>query len=139
MEKMGIKGLAYPKYDLTLCTYCSGLSRIILMAIAQAWKGVPFDNVEVLTGKIVKPTPGKKKTILLGKCIYQANKDNPHIQEMLAVKGCPPSTNDIFEALRQAGIAVDQDLFKNMDRVPGMNMKRYKGKPEFEESFFTIT
>jgi len=39
---------------------------------------------------MMKPTPGKKKTILIGKCIYQANKDNPDIQEMIAVKGCPP-------------------------------------------------
>ena len=87
MAKMGIKGLSYPKYDLSICTYCSGLTRMVLMAIAQAWEGEPWEDVEVLTGKEMKATPGHKKTILLGKCIYQANKDNPHIQEMLAVKG----------------------------------------------------
>ena len=139
MAKMGIKGLSYPKYDLSICTYCSGLTRMVLMAIAQAWKGKAWEDVEVLTGKEMKATPGYKKTILLGKCIYQANKDNPHIQEMLAIKGCPPSPDAIFKALRQAGIEVDKDFFEHMDRVPGMHMKRYEGKPEFDETFFRIT
>ena len=139
MAKMGIKGLSYPKYDLSICTYCSEFTRIVLMAIAQAWEGEPWEDVEVLTGKEMKATPGHKKTILLGKCIYQANKDNPHIQEMLAIKGCPPSSDGIFKALRQAGIEVDKGLFEEMDRVPGIQMKRYEGKPEFDETFFTIT
>ncbi|MGD9039915.1 MAG: DUF362 domain-containing protein [Desulfobacteraceae bacterium] len=139
MVRMGIKGLSYPKYDLSICTYCAGLTRIVLMAIAMAWKGKPWGDVEVLTGKEMKATPGYKKTILLGKCIYQANKDNPHIQEMLAIKGCPPSEEGIFKALRQAGIEVDKGFFDEMDKVPGIQMKRYEGKPEFDEAFFTIT
>ena len=139
MAKMGIKGLSYREYDLSICTYCAGLTRIVLMAIAMAWKGKPWEGVEVLTGKEMKARPGYKKTILLGKCMVQANKDNPHIQEMLAVKGCPPSAGGIFKALRQAGIEVDKGFFEEMDRVPGMQMKKYEGKPEFDESFFTIT
>ena len=39
MEMMGIQGLAYYKYDLSLCTYCSGMTSTILAAIAKAWKG----------------------------------------------------------------------------------------------------
>ncbi len=139
MAKMGIKGLSYPKYDLSICTYCAGLTRMVLMAIAQAWKGEPWEDVEVLTGKEMKATPGYKKTILLGKCIYQANKENPHIQEMLAIKGCPPSPSEIFKALRQAGIQVDKGFFEDMDRVPGIHMKKYEGKPEFDETLFTVT
>jgi hypothetical protein len=37
----------------------------------EAW-----DDVEVLTGKKMQPTPGKKKTILLGQCMYNLHKDN---------------------------------------------------------------
>jgi len=88
MEKIGVKGLSYPKYDHTLCTSCSGLNWITLSAIAQAWKGEPWDDVEILTGKIMRPTPGKKKTILMGKCMYEANRNHPDIQEMIPVKGC---------------------------------------------------
>jgi len=139
MEKMGIKGLSYPKYDLTICTYCSGLTGVILSAIALAWKGEPWDDVEVLTGKAMRPTPGKKKTILIGKCMYQANRDNPDIQEMLAVKGCPPSLKVVVKVLHQAGIEVDPAIFEHVDEAPGFFMRRYEGKPEFEESFFVIS
>lgn len=138
MEKMGIKGLSYPEYDLSICTHCSGLTGVILFAIAQAWKGEAWDNVEVLTGKAMKPTPGKKKTILIGKCMYQANKHNPDIREMLAVKGCPPSPKAVVKALHQAGIEVDPALFEHIDKAPGLFMRKYEGKPEFEEAFFAV-
>lgn len=139
LAKMGIKGLSYPKYDLSMCTYCSAINGIILFAIAQAWKGEPWDDVEVLTGKIMKPTPGKKKTILLGKCMYEANKEHPNIQEMIPVKGCPPSPKAVIKAFHQAGIMVNPAIFENMDKAPGFYMGKYRDKPEFEESFFTVT
>jgi uncharacterized protein (DUF362 family) len=138
MEKMGVQGLSYRKYDLSLCTYCSPINGVTLWSIAMAWKGKPWDDVEVLTGKTMKPTPGKKKTILLGKCIYQANKDNPDIQEMIAVKGCPPTPKAIVEALQKAGIEVDPAHLEGIETYPGMFMKRYEKRPEFQESFFTI-
>ncbi len=138
MEKMGIQGLSYPKYDLSLCTYCTPINGVTLWSIAKAWKGQPWDDVEVLTGKTMKPTPGKKKTILLGKCMYQANKDHPDIQEMIAVKGCPPSPQAIVKALKQAGIEVDPAHLEGVDTYPGMFMRRYEKRPEFEESFYSV-
>jgi hypothetical protein len=50
LEKMGIKGLSYPKYDQTICTYCSGFTTVMLMAIASAWRK-PWDEIEILTGR----------------------------------------------------------------------------------------
>ena len=138
MKRIGIRGISYRKYDLTMCTYCSFLNGPILTGIAQAWKGKPWDEIEVLTGKAMKPTPGKKKTILIGKCIYQANKDNPDIQEMIAVKGCPPSTKQVVDAFHQAGISLNPAIFENMDNIPGFFMKKYDGRPEFDESFFRV-
>jgi uncharacterized protein (DUF362 family) len=137
-QKMGVKGLSYRKYDHTICTYCSGLSMVILTAIANAWRGEPWNEIEILTGKIMKPSPGKKKTILIGKCMYQANKDNADIKEMIAVKGCPPDLKAVMKALHQAGIDVSPTFFENMDMAAGFFMKRYQGKPDFEESFFKI-
>jgi len=138
MERKGIRGLSYRKYDLTICTYCSSLTRVILMGIAKAWKGEPWDDVEVLTGKVMQATPGKKKTILVGKCICRANKDNSNIKEAIPVKGCPPSMKKVAEALHRAGIPVDGAIFENKDRTAGMYMKRYEGRPEFDESLFRI-
>jgi len=139
LAKMGIKGLSYPKYDLSMCTYCSALNGIILFAIAQAWKGEPWDNVEVLTGKVMRPIPDKKKTILIGKCMYEANRDHADIQEMIAVKGCPPAPKSVVKALHRAGIEVNPAIFENMDKASGFFMGKYEGKPEFEEAFFTVT
>ena len=138
MEKMGIKGLAYPKYDLTLCTYCSALTGIILTSIAFAWKGEPWDDVEVLTGKVMKPTPGRKKTILIGKCLYSANKNDPRIKEMISVKTCPPSPKAIVEALHKAGIEVNPTILEHLEAAPGFFMGKYEGKPDFDESLFRI-
>jgi uncharacterized protein (DUF362 family) len=138
MEKLGIKGLAYHKYDLTLCTYCSGMNGVVLAAVAFAWKGEPWDDVEVLTGKSMQPTPGKKKTILFGKCMYQLHKDNPDIKEMIAIKGCPPQPKSIIKAFHQAGIDINPSIIENADTAPGFFMKRYEGKPEFEEKHFTV-
>jgi coenzyme F420-reducing hydrogenase gamma subunit len=55
---------------------------------------------------------------------------------MIAVKGCPPEPKDLLNALRQAGIDADSKWFENMDRLPGVFMSRYAGRPEFEEGHF---
>ncbi len=138
MKRMGIQGLSYRKYDLSMCTYCSMLNAMILTAIAQSWKGEPWDDVEVLTGKIMKPTPGKKKTVLIGKCIYQANKNNTEINEMFAVKSCPPSTAQIVEAFQNAGVPVKPDIFEGKKHFPSFFMKKYEDKPEFDTALFRV-
>ena len=138
-EKKGIKGLSYPKYDLTHCTYCSWVNGAVLTTIAQAWKGDAWDDIEVLTGKLMTPTPGMKKTILLGKCMYQSHKDNPDINEVIAVKGCPPQFKSIVKAFKQAGIKINPTILEHADKYPGLFMKNYAEKPEFDESFFRIS
>jgi uncharacterized protein (DUF362 family) len=138
LAKLGIQGLYYRKYDLSMCTYCSGINGLVLSAIRYAWKGEPWDGIEVLTGKQMLPTPGMKKTILLGKCMSKLHKDNPDIIEEIPVKGCPPDPKDIIKALHQAGIDADPGLFDQVDMLPGFFMARYQDKPEFDESFFQV-
>lgn len=138
LAKQGLEGLYYRKFDDTMCTYCSGLNGIILTTIRQAWKGEPWDNIEVLTGKAMEPTPGMKATLLIGQCMYRKNKDHPVIQKMFAAKGCPPDPREIIDALNQAGIAADSALFSQIDNLPGFFMTRYEGNPDFDESFFQI-
>jgi Ni,Fe-hydrogenase III small subunit len=92
----------------------------------------------VLSGKIMQPVPGKKKTILFGKCMHQAHKDNADIREMIAIKGCPPKPDSILKAFRQAGIAVDPEIFENIRKIPGNFLKRFEGRPEFNETHFKV-
>ena len=63
---------------------------------------------------------------------------NPDIQEMIAIKGCPPKPKSMVKALHQAGIDADPALFEKIDQLPGLYMSRYEGKPEFEETFFQV-
>lgn len=138
LAKQGIKGLYYRKYDSSMCTYCSGVNGVVLAAIRSAWKGEDFDKVEVLTGKMMAPTPGMNKTILLGKCMFMAHRKNPDINEMIPVKGCPPEPMDIVTAFHKAGIPIDPAPFKHIDQLPGFFMARYTDKPEYDESFFRV-
>jgi uncharacterized protein (DUF362 family) len=137
--RAGISGIRYRRYDETMCTFCSFYNGVILTAIKAAWKGEPFDNIEVLTGKIMEPSPDANKTILLGQCQYNRNKDHPNIKELIPIKGCPPDVEDIKKALKQAGIKAPGYLFKNLQNAPLLFMERYKNKPEFQESFYQIS
>ncbi len=138
MMKFGMSGISYRKYDLTMCTYCSHTNGIIIGALLSAWKGKPFDDVEILTGKAMSPTKGKKKTILVGKCMVKAHKDNPDINEMIPVNGCPSKMENIKEALAKAGIHPDPAVFEKAHLLAGSFMRYYKDKPEFDETFFTV-
>jgi uncharacterized protein (DUF362 family) len=139
LAKQGLEGIYYRKFDDTMCTYCSALNGLILTAIRQAWQGEAWDNIEVLTGKVMEPSPGMKATLLIGQCMYRKNKDHPAIQQLFAAKGCPPDPREIVEALKSAGIAADAALFDQIDNLPGFFMSRYEGNPDFEESFFRVT
>lgn len=139
MAKFGMSGLSYRKYDLTMCTYCSPTNGIIIGALVSAFKGKPFDDIEILTGKAMKPSKGKKKTILVGKCMVKAHKDNPDINEMIAINGCPAKIENIKEALAKAGIHPDPAVFEKAHLHAGSFMRYYKDKPEFDETFFQAT
>ena len=137
-EKFGFKGLAYRKYDLTACTYCAGVTGNILAAIMKAWKGQPWDDVELLTGKTMLADPRKKHSILLGKCVCRANRNNSTAQHLIPIKGCPPKQDQIIEAFHQAGIDIDPRIIRNIETWPGYFMKRYQGNPEFDPAHFAV-
>jgi hypothetical protein len=114
------------------------LTGAVLGAVAGAWKGRPWDDVEALTGKLMTPSPDKKHSILIGKCLWDANKNRPDADRFIAVKSCPPSLKDLVAAFHKAGIDIDPERILQLERIPGMYMKRYRDKPEFDESLFTI-
>jgi uncharacterized protein (DUF362 family) len=137
LHNMGVMGLSYPKYDSTMCTYCAALNGAVLTAITFAWQGKPWNDVEVLTGKKMQPSPGKKYTILLGQCMVNLHKNNPNINA-IPVKGCPPDPKETVKALHQAGIEVNPIIFEHLDIAPSYFMERYKNNPEYEEQFYMI-
>lgn len=137
LVRIGIEGLSYPKYDDTICTYCSVINGILLTSIAQAWQGEPWNEVEVLTGKMMKPDP-KKKTLLLGKCLSQLYGEREDLGELVSVKGCPPPAKAVVKAVHKLGIPIEPGLFENMELTPAFFLRRYQGKEEFDDKFFRV-
>jgi hypothetical protein len=43
-----------------------------------------------------------------------------------------------LKAFHEAGIQLDPAVFDNMDLAPTYFLKRYEGKPEFDDSFFAV-
>ncbi len=138
MEKMVIKGLTFHKFDATLCTYCTPLIGMLLTIISMSYKGKPFDSVEFLTGKRLRPSPGMKKSILVGQCICTRNKNHDGPQEIVRIKGCPPDPVQAASALQSIGIDVDPSVLTNFEMAGAFMMERYKDRPEFDASYYTI-
>ncbi|MFX1428402.1 MAG: DUF362 domain-containing protein, partial [Promethearchaeota archaeon] len=140
LSKQGVKGLSYRQYDNTTCTYCSIITGLVPIAITYAWnssEGDPWDDVEVIMGKRMHPTPGKKKTILLGQCMVNKHRNNPDIKEMIPIKGCPVKPENIAKAFHQAGVNVPPDFFPNLDNIPRFFGLPYKHRfNEFLMSHF---
>jgi uncharacterized protein (DUF362 family) len=134
------KGIKYRQYDTTMCTYCSMINGLLLVLLKNAWNGDTFGGIEFLTGKIMEPSSGMNKTILVGQCQYKKNKDHPNINELVPIRGCPPSMEDIKNAFETCGIKVNPLMFQGGSSDAGgvIFLQKYKGKPEFEESFYKL-
>jgi hypothetical protein len=87
---------------------------------------------------MMRPTPGMKKTILLGQCMCDLHADNPDINEKIMIRGCPAEPEDALEALQRAGIEASPGFFRNITGFPGLFMGRYRRRPEFDVSFYSI-
>lgn len=104
-DKLGVNGVAVPKYDETLCSGCSALANMTsILVLGAAKNNPPPAPVEILNGKKMQARPGYEKTVLLGNCIIRANKTNPHIMASIKVPGCPPSLDEVVAAFQTAGI-----------------------------------
>jgi len=137
--KKKIEGISYPKYDQSLCTYCFLLDGFVQAAIREAWKGRPFDRIEILTGKIRRPSPGYRKTVLFGQCMCRLNRGHPNIVTEVPIPGCPPTLNRIIQGLAQAGIEIKGGVLEGLEKGPGPSFSRYQDRPEFSENFFRLS
>lgn len=127
-DKLGIAGIRIPKYDQTICTGCSAMYNPLLMLITSAYKGEPFEGIEVLTGKKMSPSPGFNKTVLFGNCMIRKNRKDPNIKEAVCIKGCPVAMEEIIGKLGRLGLDVDVGaLARFREKLAG----RYDGDLRF--------
>ena len=124
--KMGIKGIRLPKYEHTLCTGCSYMFNPLMMLLMSNPK-TEYDNYEFLTGSIQKPSGTANKTFLFGQCQIKQNKDNPDAREIIPIKGCPPSMEEMEKILTENGVAVNR---KGYAQYRMYLMSRYWKKPD---------
>ncbi len=134
-QKMGVTGVALPKYDDSLCSGCSPIANLSNILVLSAFKGTPLPKVEILNGKKMQARPGYEKTVLLGNCMIKANKDNPHIREAVAVTGCPPAEEDVVDALKAVGMEVNILAYYGYMK---QQAEKYEGKDLYEKRFFSV-
>jgi len=138
-EEMGIKGIRLPAGDTTICTYCVFfLYCAILMILMAKNKDKPFDDIEILYGKIQKPSGKNKHTLLLGQCQVKLNGNSPMINHCVKINGCPPNKENFIRAYTTLGIALPDNPKEWMETVFGFFMGKYAEKPEFDETFYKI-
>ncbi len=132
-DKLGISGISVPKYDQTICTGCSSMYNPLLMLIRSAYKGKPFDGIEVLTGKKMTPSPGFNKTVLFGNCMIKKNRQNPNIRKLVCIKGCPVTMEELIKKLREMGLDIDVGFYAKFRKSLA---KRYDQNPDFDPSHY---
>ncbi len=141
LASAGVKGITWREIDKTICSYCAFfLPHYIGAGILLAKnKGKPFDDIEILPGKIRDPEGGHKHSLLVGQCQVKRNERNPLINDCVKIGGCPPKEEDFYNAFRELGIDLPDNFGELAQKIPEMfYMPRYRGKPEFQEEFFHI-
>jgi hypothetical protein len=138
-EAFGVKGIRLPEVDSTLCTYCVPFFAYATAGIVMSQgESKVFDDIEILSGKKLKPSGKHKHTLLLGQCQVKLNKKNPKIKDCVMVKGCPPQKDEFIDAFTKLGIKLPDNPIEWMNNLPSFFMAQYNDKPEFEESFYKI-
>ncbi|MCD4718509.1 MAG: DUF362 domain-containing protein [Desulfobacula sp.] len=138
-EAFGIKGICLPEVDSTLCTYCVPFFAYATAGIVMSQnENKTFDDIEILSGKKLKPSGTHKHTLLLGQCQVKLNRKNPKINDCVMIKGCPPKKEDFINAFSKLGIELPENPIEWMNNLPSFFMGQYMDKPEFEESFYKI-
>jgi uncharacterized protein (DUF362 family) len=134
-DKIGISGISIPKYDQSICTGCSTMYNPLIMLFTAAYKGKPFDGIEVLSGKTMKPSPGFNRTILFGNCMIKKNRHDPNIKEAVYMKGCPVHLEEIIATLENMGIKPDLGFYS---RFRESLAQRYEGNPNFDRGHYFL-
>ncbi len=134
LERMGVSGLYYPKYDDTLCSGCAHMTNIMLVLLLGAYKEKPFTGCEFLGGKATLSRGGYDKSFLFGNCAVGLNKNNPAIREAVEIRGCPPGTSEVVQVLNKHGIPASMDMYATYRNALAA---KYKDKSGFEEGHFS--
>lgn len=108
-EKQGIQGLQMRNPGRSMCTGCSKVFPAVLMMLLGAYGGKPFDNIEILSGKAMKPSGNAKTTFYMGDCNYAVNRKSEGVGKGVWLKGCPPRIDETIKVFNECGIAFKEE------------------------------
>jgi len=108
-EKQGVKGVQLRNPGQSMCTGCSKVYPAILMMLLGAYTGKPYDNIEILSGKAMKPSGNAKTTFFMGDCNYAANRKSEGVNEGIWLKGCPPRIDETIKIFNERGIGFKEE------------------------------
>jgi len=111
-EKQNIRGLSMNEPDQSLCTGAGFIMPVLMMYIASANRGVPFDDYEFLVGRKMKPSGRASKTFLVGDCAIASNRKEPGIKERVEIPGCAPTIDGLWNVLTENGIEAKRSVVK---------------------------
>lgn len=137
----GVKGITWRKIDTTICSYCAAFLPHYVGAgfVLAKNKDRPFDDVEILAGKIRDPEGGRKHTLLVGQCQVKRNGCNPLINHVVEIGGCPPAKDNFYKAYKELGIDLPDNFIEQTQKISEVfYLPKYAGKAEFDEGFFKI-
>ena len=126
-EKFGITGTAVPKYDETLCSGCSPFANMVNILVLSAFQGRPLPSIEILNGKKMQARPGYDKTVLIGNCIINVNKENVNIRKAINVKGCPPEPGAVINALKESELHINELMYWGYLKEQGEKYDKQEG------------
>ena len=96
LRKYGVEGI---RCDDPGNYFCSGCTATVFPGLNRFFRenqGRCFKGIEICLG-INKAHVGSEKVFLVGKCAVNAN---PDVKGAVAIKGCPASTREIYQRLR---------------------------------------
>ena len=97
------------------------------------------DDIEILHGKVQKPTSSHNHTLLVGQCQVHLNSESPLINHCVKIPGCPPKTKDFLEAFKELRIELPDNFMEWIEKSPELlHMMKYENRPEFDPSFYVI-
>jgi len=119
--KQGVEGVQMRDPGQSMCTGCSKVFPAVLMMLLAAYKGEPYDNIEILAGKAMKPSGSAKKTFFMGDCNYAVNRKEKGVRKGIWLRGCPPRIDETIRVFNEEGIALREEsnarFFSHKERV----------------------
>lgn len=98
LDRYRIEGMVIDTPGHSNCSGCSVAVFAALDRFLRENQGTLFDNVEVCIGKEPIAKSGSRQVFLLGKCPMFVNRE---LKDAIKVKGCPPTVQDTYEALKR--------------------------------------